>query len=217
MEQMKKILFLPLLQMQSGHHQVAEALMDLLKKHTDDLTVKKIDLLSYTNKSLEKVITNGYLSWIRYAPETYNLAYKSFFYAPSSKEHSFKLYQHIFLKKTEQLLAEEKPDLIVCTHGFPSLLVSKLKMKGKCNVPVINVYTDFFINNVWGREGIDTHFLPSQQVKEKLSRKYQIPNQQMFVTGIPVHEEITQNDYRNNIIIGRKSYYLVEIAAWVGY
>ena len=32
---MKKILFLPLLQMQSGHHQVAEALMDLLKKHTN--------------------------------------------------------------------------------------------------------------------------------------------------------------------------------------
>ena len=29
---MKKILFLPLLQMQSGHHQVAEALMDMIQK-----------------------------------------------------------------------------------------------------------------------------------------------------------------------------------------
>jgi UDP-N-acetylglucosamine:LPS N-acetylglucosamine transferase len=189
---MKKILFLPLLQMQSGHHQVAEAIMDMLKKHSDGLTLKKVDLLSYTNKSLEKMITHGYLNWIRYAPESYNLAYKSFFYVPTTKKQSFKWYQPLFLKKMEQLLAEEKPDLIVCTHGFPSYLLSRLKMKGKCDVPIINVYTDFFINNVWGREGIDVHFLPSQQVKEKLSRKYHIPNQRMIVTGIPVHEEITK-------------------------
>jgi processive 1,2-diacylglycerol beta-glucosyltransferase len=192
----KKILFLPLLQMQSGHHQVAEALMDLLKNHTDDLTFKKIDLLSYTNKSLEKVITNGYLNWIRYAPETYNLAYKSFFYVPPTKKHSFKWYQPLFLKKMEQLLAEEKPDLLVCTHGFPSYLLSKLKMKGKCDIPIINVYTDFFINSVWGREGIDLHFLPSQEIKRKLGRKDQATNQQMMVTGIPVHEGITKTLHR---------------------
>ena len=187
---MKKILFLPLLQMQSGHHQVAEALMDLLKNHTDDFTFKKIDLLSYTNKSLEKVITNGYLNWIRYAPETYNLAYKSFFYVPPTKKNSFKWYEPLFLKKMEQLIAEEKPDLLVCTHGFPSYLLSKLKMKGKCDLPIINVYTDFFINSVWGREGIDLHLLPSQEVKAKLSRK--VLNQQLIVTGIPVHQEMTK-------------------------
>ncbi|WP_066258835.1 MGDG synthase family glycosyltransferase [Neobacillus drentensis] len=187
---MKKILFLPLLQMQSGHHQVAEALMDLLKNHTNDLSLKKIDLLSYTNKSLEKVITNGYLNWIRYAPETYNFAYKSFFYVPPTKKHSFKWYEPLFLKKMEQLIAEEQPDLLVCTHGFPSYLLSKLKMKGKCDLPIINVYTDFFINSVWGREGIDLHLLPSQEVKAKLSRK--LPNQQLIVTGIPVHQEMTK-------------------------
>jgi processive 1,2-diacylglycerol beta-glucosyltransferase len=192
----KKILFLPLLQMQSGHHQVAEALMDLLRNHTDSLTLKKIDLLSYTNKSLEKVITNGYLNWIRYAPETYNLAYKSFFYVPPTKKQSFKWYQPLFLKKMEQLLAEEKPDLLVCTHGFPSYLLSKLKRKGKCDIPIINVYTDFFINSVWGREGIDFHFLPSQEVKGKFTRKYQIPNGKMIVTGIPVHEEISRTLHR---------------------
>lgn len=196
---MKKILFLPLLQMQSGHHQVAEAIMDLLKNHTDDIIFKKIDLLSYTNKSLEKMITNGYLKWIRYAPESYNLAYKSFFYVPPAKGHSFKWYQPLFLKKMEQLLAEENPDLIVCTHAFPSNLLSKLKLKGKCDIPVINVYTDFFINSIWGREGIDAHFLPSQHVKEHLLKKYQIPKQRLFVTGIPVHERITKNDVRKKI------------------
>ncbi|MBT2665674.1 galactosyldiacylglycerol synthase [Bacillus sp. ISL-4] len=189
---MKKILFLPLFRMQSGHHQVAEALMDMLKKHTNGVTLKKVDLLSYTSNSLEKMITTGYLKWIRYAPETYNLAYKNLFYVSLPKERSFKWYQYIFLKKMEQLIAEEKPDLIVCTHGFPSYLLSQLKIKGKCNIPIINVYTDFFINNVWGSKGIDFHFLPTQELKEKLIIKNQIPKHSMMVTGIPVHEEITK-------------------------
>jgi UDP-N-acetylglucosamine:LPS N-acetylglucosamine transferase len=180
--------------MQSGHHQVAEALMDLLKNHTDNLIVKKIDLLSYANKSLEKMITNGYLNWIRFAPESYNLAYKNFFAFPSAKGASLKWYQPFFLKKMEELIAEEKPDLLICTHGFPSNLLSTLKMQGKCNIPVINVYTDFFVNNVWGRDGIDFHLLPSQQVKETLFEQYHISKQRMVVTGIPVHEEITRNE-----------------------
>ena len=114
----------------------------------------------------------------------------------STTEHSFRWYQHIFLKKLEQLLQDEKPDAIVCTHGFPSYLLSQLKMKGKCNVPVINVYTDFFINNVWGREGIDVHFVPSQEVKETLIRKHQIPSERIIITGIPVHEEISKTAYK---------------------
>ena len=97
----------------------------------------------------------------------------------------------------EQLLEEENPDLIVCTHGFPSYLLSQLKMKGKCQVPIINVYTDFFINSVWGKEGIDVHFLPSKEVKEQLIRDHQIPTQKMIVTGIPVHEEITKISYKS--------------------
>ena len=72
------------------------------------IILKKIDLLSYTNKSLEKMITNGYLKWIRYAPGTYNIAYKSFFYVPSTKDHPLNGISHIFLKKMEQLLAGGK-------------------------------------------------------------------------------------------------------------
>jgi len=92
----------------------------------------------------------------------------------------------------EHLVKEENPDLIICTHGFPSYLLSQLKAKGKCDVPIINVYTDFFINNLWGKEEIDFHFLPSEEVKKGLRAQSEIPLQNMMVTGIPVHEEITK-------------------------
>lgn len=190
---MKKILFFPFLQMRSGHHQVAEALMDIVKKQREGILVKKVDLISYANPSLEKMVTCWYLKWIRYAPGTYDLVYKKFFYTNSPADHSCKWYDYYFLKKMEQLLLEEQPDLIVCTHGFPSYLLSQLKRKGKCDVPVINVYTDFFINNVWGREEIDYHFLPSKDVKDEFRKKYQISEQRMVVTGIPVHQEVSKN------------------------
>lgn len=163
---MKKILFLPFLQMRSGHHQVAEVLMDLAEKQTNDTIVKKIDLLSYINQPLEKMITSGYLKWIRYAPETYDLVYKKFFYTATPNEHSFKWYYYFFLKKMEQLLMEENPDLIVCTHGFPSYLLSQLKRKRKFQVPVINVYTDFFINNFWGKKKLIIIFFPAKTSKQ---------------------------------------------------
>ena len=193
---MKKILFFPLLRMQSGHHQVADAIMDMLKNRADEIELKKIDLMSYTNKSLEKIISSSYLKWIRYAPATYNVVYKKHFYAQKQTKSSYKFYQGLFLKKMEQLIDEEKPDAIVCTHGFPSNLLSQLKMQGKCNIPVINVYTDFFINNVWAKDGIDFHFVPSQEVKENLIEMYKIPCEKIIVTGIPVHEEIIKTTHR---------------------
>lgn len=178
--------------MQSGHHQVADALIDMLKARTQDIEYKKVDLLSYTNQSLEKMISMGYIKWIRLAPETYKVFYKNFFYKSALEGRKYKFYQLLFLKSMEQLIEEEKPDAIVCTHSLPSYLLSQLKLKGKCDVPVINVYTDFFISSVWGREGIDVHFLSIPEVKEALMTHCKIPSEKMIVTGIPVHEEIKQ-------------------------
>ncbi|KIV49949.1 MGDG synthase family glycosyltransferase [Aneurinibacillus migulanus] len=79
---MQKVLFLPLLQMASGHHQVADALICSLEKRAPEILCKKIEFLSYVNERIEKI---------------------------------------------EQLLEEEQPDLLVCTHAFPSFLVSRLK------------------------------------------------------------------------------------------
>ncbi|WP_026693150.1 MGDG synthase family glycosyltransferase [Peribacillus kribbensis] len=195
---MKKILFLPLLQMQSGHHHAADAIIDILQKQ-DQVLIKKIDILSYTSAKLEKIVAGGYLKWIRYAPQTYNFTYKTFFCRQPGKEQGVKWYQHLFLKSMMQLLDEEKPDAIVCTHGFPSFLLSQLKIKGKCQIPVINVYTDFFINKFWGMEGIDLHFLPTQEEKQKLAN-CKIPQKKMIVTGIPVHGDIKGSKRRKRTV-----------------
>jgi UDP-N-acetylglucosamine:LPS N-acetylglucosamine transferase len=66
--------------------------------------------------------------------------------------------------------------------------MSRLKTRGLTEIPVINVYTDFFVNDIWGREGIDYHFVPTQEVRDRLVNEYQLSEASILVTGIPVHQ-----------------------------
>lgn len=184
---MKKILFFPLLRMPSGHHQVADTIAGYLQKRDSTILCKKIDLISAWNPMVESIVTNTYLEWIHYFPKNYAWVYKQMAYK-SNSGRSYKYYDVLFMKKMKQIIAEEKPDLIVCTHGFPSYFLSRLKAKHQCPIPVINVYTDFFINDVWGREGIEYHFVPSQAVKNNLMKVTGILEKQIIVTGIPTDE-----------------------------
>ncbi|MCP3740256.1 MGDG synthase family glycosyltransferase [Rossellomorea sp. BNER] len=185
---MKKILFFPLLRMPSGHHQVADTIAGYLENRDSEVVCKKIDLLSAWNPMVESMITRTYLKWIQHFPKNYAWVYKQMAYT-SKSDRSYKYYDFLFLKKMKNILSEESPDLIICTHGFPSYFLSRLKTQNQCGIPVINVYTDFFINDVWGREGIDYHFVPSQTTKKELLKKEGISEDRVFVTGIPTDEQ----------------------------
>ncbi|GLC89587.1 MGDG synthase family glycosyltransferase [Lysinibacillus piscis] len=205
---MKKALFLPFLTIQTGHHQVADALMAFVAKHNEDVEVKKVDLLNYANPFVEKVISRSYLSWIQYAPTTYTKFYDRVFDQREESKPNFKLYE-MLLKHLLRLLEQEKPDIIFCTQSAPSYLLNKLKQSGHCQIPVVNVYTDFFMSQLWSIEAIDYHFVPMQEMKDLLCQQG-VAEASIFVTGIPVHEEMLRttalhNFARNILIAGGNS------------
>ncbi len=192
-----KILFLPLFEMPSGHHRVADALTDMMMKRTDEIECKKVDLLSYSSRFLEKAVSKFYLKWIHHTPHSYDWAYKHFAYTKSHSPCSFSALEKYFLYYLKKLLSEEKPDLVVCSHGFPSLWMSRLKEEGIVSIPVINAYTDFFMNDIWGRQGIDYHLVPNLDVKRQMIDKHHIDERDIIVTGIPVHESFTEGTIKS--------------------
>jgi processive 1,2-diacylglycerol beta-glucosyltransferase len=209
MRAVKKVLFFPLLRMPSGHHQVADSMAAILQKRDKHIVCKKIDLLSEWNAPVEQFVTKTYLEWIHLFPKNYAWVYKKMAYQ-SKGIRSYKYYELLFLKKMKQILAEEKPDLIICTHAFPSYFLSRLKDNQQCHVPVINVYTDFFINDVWGRAGIDYHFVPSQSVKKALvSSMNGLSEDQVVVTGIPSDEMFEAKEITDEEGRARKSRVLI--------
>jgi len=191
---LKKILFFPLLEsLPSGHHQVASAIAGYISRRSDGIECKKVDLLSSWNPKVESMITKTYLSWIQRYPASYALVYKKLAYQ-SKQKRSYKHYDLLFQHKLEKIITEEQPDLIICTHAFPSYLLSNLKKSGACHVPVVNIYTDFFINDVWGSEMIEYHFVSDTKMKTYLMEHNHVPERKIWITGIPVDESFVSTN-----------------------
>ena len=183
----KKVLLLPFLTMSSGHHRVADNIQRQIAMQYPHIECKKLDIFHYAYGSIENLITNVYLQWIRRSPESYHFIYTTL---AGSKSHSekkhYRMYAYMFGAAMRRLLQKEKPDLIFCTHSLPSYILSMLKQRRVTDVPVVNVYTDFFINNLWGIGGIDQHWVADAMMKEHLIEAG-VPSSRIFVTGIPIY------------------------------
>ncbi|MGP4041292.1 MGDG synthase family glycosyltransferase [Gracilibacillus sp. D59] len=185
----KKILFLPFLNIPSGHHQVADSLKHEIELNEPRMKCEKAEILSYSYGKIEALVSGFYLKWIHLFPSLYNWIYQQSVYKNIEQPKKFRLYELLFLAQMKQLIKEKQPDCVICTHALPSYMLNVMKEKGIINIPVINVYTDFFIHSFWGINHIDYHFVSSPNMKELLKKKG-IPEQQIWITGIPVHHEI---------------------------
>lgn len=182
---MFRILFMPLLQIPSGHHHVADSIKDQLNQSSEDFHCEKVEILSYSYGNIESLVSSAYLQWIHKLPRLYSQIYKITAVKDKKMNQRFYIYEWLFLKKVQNLIKQTKPDLIVCTHALPSYIIDRLKKMNLWSGPVINVYTDYFINNLWGIEGINYHFVPSSNVKNELLTRG-IKAHQTFITGIPI-------------------------------
>jgi len=187
---MKKILFLPFLQITTGHHQVAKSLEAWLKKFNSQFACETIDIFSYAFRKTESLVSRSYLCAIQYVPSFYSWIYKKNAVNPTDKER-FLFYEMLFEQAMLKLLQDKKPDWIFCTHALPSYLLNRLKQKRKLDIPVVNVYTDYFINCIWGKEAIDYHLVPDDFFKRQLIQAGVKP-ESIYVTGIPIHPSIYQ-------------------------
>lgn len=199
---MKTVLFLPLLQIPSGHHQVADALKEDLLAMAPQWQCHKVELLSSRLGQAEKLISSVYLQWIRHFPKTYSILYAQAVIRQKKAHLSFRYYEFLFRRHIKNVVQRIQPDLIVCTHALPSYLLNKLKLNKEIANPVVNVYTDYFIHHLWGIEAIDYHFVGHPYMKTQLLEKG-IPESRVFVTGIPVHPHITISRQKKRAVRSR--------------
>lgn len=200
----KSILFLPFLQLPSGHHQAAQALIDGIKQVNPSIHCETVDILAYSYGKVETLVSKVYLNWIAAFPGVYNRIYQLSVYNKIEETKQYRLYEWLFLRFMEKLIEEKKPDLIICTHALPAYLVNILKAEQRLHVPVINVYTDYFIHCLWGVSEIDYHFVSSIEDKKHLINKGVKP-EQIYITGIPIHPKISKQT-TNKDFVKKKDY-----------
>ncbi|WP_408006236.1 MGDG synthase family glycosyltransferase [Pseudalkalibacillus sp. A8] len=183
---MNKVLIMPLLTISSGHHHVADTISRELREVFD---CEKIELISYVYGKGEMAVSHAYLGWIRTGPAIYSNVYKRLAKSRNENNFSHRFYQKMFMKSIRQIIERYKPDLIVCTHGLPSCLLNHLKGQGAVKVPIINVYTDFVINNLWGKDFIDLHLVPDTDLRNELVQRG-VEDHLIVTSGIPVDRNI---------------------------
>lgn len=171
------------MRMASGHQHVADTLIDELQQCPQNIDCHKVDILSYSFGNMEKLISATYLAWIKYLPSMYHRLYVQMSYQKTNQRYI--LYETLFHAFFKKLLSEKKPNILFFTHSLPSYIASKLTEKKMLDITTVNVYTDYFVNTVWGIEGIDYHFVPSPTVKYYLMEKG-VPEERIYLTGIPV-------------------------------
>lgn len=182
----KDALFLPFMQIPTGHHHVADAVMEELQHAIQTINCEKVDILSYSYGMVEKLVSSAYIQWIKVMPSAYNKLYSFLAVKNQTKRNRQLLYEAMFSTFFQRLMNENQPKILFCTHCLPSNIASVLKRKGRLEATTVNVYTDYFVNRVWGIEGIDYHLVPSISVKEFLIDLGVCPDK-IFITGIPVH------------------------------
>ncbi|MGM7701406.1 MGDG synthase family glycosyltransferase [Pseudalkalibacillus sp. Hm43] len=202
---MKRALIMPLLTINSGHHHVADSVQ---QKISNEFDCQKVELLSYTFGKGETIVSQAYLKWITYSPAFYSKVYKRIALPNGNTSLPFKFYEKLFLRNMMKILSDYRPDVVICTHALPSHLLNILKRKGKVDVPVINIYTDYFINHLWGDEYINLHMVPDAPFTHELIQR-KVDESQIVMTGIPTDGAIRITDRRN---YERKDHYEILIS-----
>lgn len=161
-----------------GHLQAARAVAFEL----ENLLGRKVKILSglYTIHPLfEWLATNTYFLLMQSFPWLWRFIYRRV------NRRSF-WQTWLFAKKLEKVLAEEEPDLVICTHAACISALGYLKQKHRFRFRLAAIFTDFDFHPFFVTPLVDYYFVPHAGVKEKLIKQFGIAETNIFDYGIPV-------------------------------
>ena len=151
-----------------GHLSAARSINEFIEHNYPNIQTELIDCVKYINKTLEAVTTKAYSEMAKKIPQAWGYIYKGSDSGPISKISTAS--NKVMAIKFKKLLEEKNPDLVICTHPFASQMCSYLKKKGKTNVKIATILTDFAIHSQWivGHEYTDYFFVSHLGMKKDL-------------------------------------------------
>lgn len=166
----------------NGHTSAARAVELELKSR--GLEVLHVDALDYAPYAFRQWYRGGYEVLVRNKPDGWAKLYDR-----SDKpkfEYRFQSTMDlIFQKRLRKLIAEFKPDWVLCTHSLPQPALAWLRKK-KRSFRIGIVVTDMYPHLMWLRGAPDHFFVPSDWSKNVLEKRLPACRGQVTVTGIPI-------------------------------
>lgn len=186
MDTTKKIL-IPSVSAGAGHIRAAEAVKAHATHLQTPVEVVHLDVMELVPVTFRRIYADAYIKIIEEHPAIWGYLYqksdKARRSAPVSRLR--RGIERINTRKLRDVIEQEAPDHILCTHFLPAELLAHEIVRGRCQVPVWVQVTDFDLHQFWVQQHMAGYFVASEEVGHRLIRRG-IAADTVHVTGIPI-------------------------------
>ncbi|WNQ10488.1 glycosyltransferase [Paenibacillus aurantius] len=170
----------------SGHTQAAHAISVGLRRLSSMVRTRVLELGAFQHPTIAPLIFSAYRKTVTSQPKLYGMLYRHQYKKSLNRLTSLALHR-IFYSQTASIIKQLRPDMIVCTHPFPNVVVSRLKRSGLA-IPLCTVITDYDAHGTWIDPAVNKYLVSTAEVRDKLIGRG-VPESIIEVTGIPVHPD----------------------------
>lgn len=167
-----------------GHVSAANAVAAALRAHDPSVRTHVVDSYKYAALVVSRVVSDGYLRMVKTIPQMYRYIYNRA--EKATEVGPFRTWAHQFTATNlRPLMLRERPDVVVCTHAFPSGAMAEYKKLYDDAPPVVGIVTDFAVHAFWIHTNIDGYAVGTEAVREVMIARG-IDPERIVATGIPV-------------------------------
>ena len=184
----------------SGHKSAAVAIAHAMSALAPDAQVREVDTLVFASRFYRSTYAQGYSAMAQRAPRLWGALYALWAQQRINKSAgpAREALDRLALRGLVRVVERERPDAIVCTHFLPVEALYPIRGKGRLDVPLHVVITDFTAHPAWAYPHVDRYFVASEQVAEELAG-YGVPRERIEVSGIPVDPRFTRSAGREAV------------------
>ncbi len=174
-----------------GHYQTAMAIKEYLcqNKNTE---CEIVDVPSGTDKLSGEFISKGYVFTATHLSAGYRMVYNL---SDKRKRHNASIAAYILDSVCGKFLTEYidsyKPDVIISTHPFATVVVNLQAKKHKINAKLISIVTDLTIHPMWEQTTSDYVVVASERLLKPAEKKLG-KDAVVLPLGIPIKSEFSQ-------------------------
>ena len=168
-----------------GHNSAAKAIKERFEKSGHECVIK--DALAYWSPEKSKLISKGHVFIYRRLPKLFGISY-NFEENHPPKDGDQSLMYDLVIKGCDSLYEDLMScgyDKIICTHVFPSMMVTELKKRKNLDIPSYFVATDYTCSPGVSQTNMDGYFIPNKKLISEFSL-CGLDEKRLIPTGIPV-------------------------------
>ena len=184
----------------SGHRSAAIAIANALTAAAPGAQVREVDTLVYASLFYKRTYAQGYNAMAQRAPRLWGALYSLWAQEGVNRRAgpAREALDRLALRRLVRVVERERPDAIVCTHFLPVEALYPIRGRGRLDVPLHVVITDYTAHPMWAYPHVDRYFVASDAVADELAG-HGVPRERIEVTGIPVDPRFRETHGREAV------------------